>query len=203
MKLICGLGNPGKKYEQTKHNMGFQVIDQLGETYHIPVNKIKHRALEGNGIVAGEKLVLLKPQTFMNLSGESVKEAMQFYKLSVEDLIVIYDDISLPVGAVRIREKGSAGGHNGMKNIIAHLGSDQFVRIRVGVGAKPAGWDLADYVLSGFAANEQKEVQDGIGLAAKAVDLLVREGLPKAMNQVNTSVKAKKEPSVAPEGQTN
>ncbi len=204
MKLICGLGNPGKKYEQTKHNMGFQVIDRLEETYHIPVNKIKHRALEGNGIVAGEKLVLLKPQTFMNLSGESVKEAMQFYKLSVEDLIVIYDDISLPVGAVRIREKGSAGGHNGMKNIIAHLGSSQFVRIRVGVGAKPAEWDLADYVLSGFAANEQKEVQDGIALAARAVDLLVRQGLQQAMNQVNTSVKAKKEPSqTASEGQIN
>lgn len=194
MKLICGLGNPGRQYENTKHNMGFRVIDALGDSYHIPVNKIKHRALEGNGIVDGEKLILLKPQTYMNLSGESVKEAMQFYKIGIEDLIVVYDDISLPVGAVRVREKGSAGGHNGMKNIIAHLGSDQFVRVRVGVGAKPAGWDLADYVLSGFAPNEEKEVENGIALAAKAVDLLVKNGLQKAMNAVNTSVKAKKEP---------
>ena len=138
MKLIVGLGNPGKKYEGTKHNVGFEVIDKLAESYNISITKIKHKGLCG----------------FMNLSGESVKDAASFYKVSGDDIIVIYDDTSLDVGSTRIREKGSAGGHNGIKNIIAHLGTDVFLRIKVGIGAKPNGWDLADYVLSKFSKDD-------------------------------------------------
>ena len=185
MKLICGLGNPGKKYEQTKHNMGFQVIDQLGETYHIPVNKIKHRALEGNGIVAGEKLVLLKPQTFMNLSGESVKEAMQFYKLSMEDLIVIYDDISLEPGQIRVRKKGSAGGHNGVKSIISQLGTQVFKRVKVGIGEKPEGYDLADYVLGHFSFSDRILMEETFDRAARAAADLVTRPAEEVMNEYN------------------
>lgn len=142
MYIIAGLGNPGGKYEKTKHNMGFQVIDLLADKYHIEMNQKKHKAICGTGIIEGVKVLLLKPQTFMNLSGESIRDAVDFYKIDPEtEFIVIYDDISLPPGHLRIRKKGSAGGHNGIKNIIQHLGTQVFPRIRVGVGEKPEGWD--------------------------------------------------------------
>mgnify|MGYP005809109631 FL=1 len=193
MKLIVGLGNPGPSYANARHSAGFLVIDALAQHHQIAVNKIKHKGLEGNGHIGEEKVVLLKPQTYMNLSGGSVREAMDFYKLTPADLMVIYDDISLPVGAVRIREKGSDGGHNGMKDIIRHLGTEDFVRIRMGVGAKPAGWNLADYVLSAFPSQEREEVSHGIMVAGQAVEDILTIGLQKAMNRANLSVKAARE----------
>lgn len=190
MKLIVGLGNAGKNYVGTKHNVGFEVIDLVAKAIGANVNKIKHKAMVGDGFIGGEKVILLKPQTFMNLSGESVKEAATFYKISIEDIVIIYDDISLPVGSTRIREKGSAGGHNGMKNIIAHLGTDNFIRIRVGIGAKPNGWDLADYVLSRFEKGDEPLILSGYERAAKAVEIIVKDGIQAAMNQTNMSAKA-------------
>jgi peptidyl-tRNA hydrolase len=190
MKLIVGLGNPGKNYVGTKHNVGFEVIDLVAKAIGANVNKIKHKAMVGDGFIGGEKVILLKPQTFMNLSGESVKEAATFYKIPIEDIVIIYDDISLPVGSTRIREKGSAGGHNGMKNIIAHLGTDNFIRIRVGIGAKPNGWDLADYVLSRFEKGDEPLILSGYERAAKAVEIIVKDGIQAAMNQTNMSAKA-------------
>ena len=157
MFIIAGLGNPTKQYEGTRHNVGFEVIDRISEKYNIDVDAKKHRALIGKGIIQGQKVILAKPQTYMNLSGESVRSLLDYYKVDEEhELIVIYDDISLDVGQLRIRAKGSAGGHNGMKNIIAHLGSQVFPRIKVGVGEKPAKYDLADYVLGHFSKGEAK-----------------------------------------------
>ena len=148
MYIIAGLGNPGGKYDNTRHNIGFMVIDAAAEKYHIAVTEKKHKALIGKGIIGGEKVILVKPQTFMNLSGESIREVIDYYKIEEKtELIVISDDISLDVGTLRIRKKGSAGGHNGLKNIILHLGHDEFRRIKIGVGEKPAEYDLVDYVL--------------------------------------------------------
>ena len=186
MYIIAGLGNPGGKYEKTKHNMGFQVIDLLADKYHIEMNQKKHKAICGTGIIEGVKVLLLKPQTFMNLSGESIREAVDFYKIDPEtELIVIYDDISLAPGHLRIRKKGSAGGHNGIKNIIQHLGTQVFPRIRVGVGEKPEGWDLADYVLSGFSKEDEAPVRDARGRAVEAVAVMLTDGPEKAMNEFN------------------
>lgn len=186
MYIIAGLGNPGGKYEKIKHNMGFQVIDLLADKYHIEMNQKKHKAICGTGVMEGVKVLLLKPQTFMNLSGESIREAVDFYKIDPEtELIVIYDDISLAPGHLRIRKKGSAGGHNGIKNIIQHLGTQVFPRIRVGVGEKPEGWDLADYVLSGFSKEDEALVKDAWGRAVEAAAVMVTDGPEKAMNQFN------------------
>ena len=151
MFIIAGLGNPSAQYEGTRHNVGFDVIDRLSEKYNISVDSKKHRALIGKGIIDGQKVILVKPQTFMNLSGESIRSIIDYYKVDPEqELLVIYDDISLDVGQLRIREKGSAGGHNGIKNIIDQLGTQVFPRIKIGVGEKPKGYDLADYVLGHF-----------------------------------------------------
>ena len=147
MYLIAGLGNPTREYDKTRHNVGFSVIDVLADKYNIDVSDRKHKALCGRGVIEGEKVLLVKPQTFMNLSGESIREAVDYYKIDPEDIIVIYDDISLDPGQLRIRLKGSAGGHNGLKNIIKMLGHDTFIRVRMGVGEKPKNYDLADYVL--------------------------------------------------------
>ena len=190
MKLIVGLGNPGKKYEGTKHNVGFEVIDKAADKYNISVTKVKHKGLIGDGNISGEKVLLLKPQTYMNLSGESVKEVMTFYKIDAKDVIVIYDDTSLPVGATRIREKGSAGGHNGIKNIIAHLGTDSFPRIKVGIGEKPNGWELADYVLSRFSKDDEPLIESGKDRALTALEIMLKDGIAKAMNQTNSMPKA-------------
>ena len=151
MYIIIGLGNPTAQYEGTRHNVGFDVIDRLAEKYNIAVDTKKHRAYIGKGMIDGQKVILAKPQTYMNLSGESVRELAEYYKVDPEqEILVIYDDISLDVGQLRIRKKGSAGGHNGIKNIIAHLGTQVFPRIKVGVGEKPKNYDLADYVLGHF-----------------------------------------------------
>ena len=151
MYIIAGLGNPGKQYESTRHNVGFCVIDILADRMGVCVEEKKHKALCGRGILEGHKIVLLKPQTFMNLSGESIRGAADYYKVEKENIMIIYDDISLEPGQLRIRKKGSAGGHNGIKNIIAHLGTQEFPRIKVGIGDKPRQMDLADYVLSRFS----------------------------------------------------
>ncbi len=186
MYIIAGLGNPGGKYEKTKHNMGFQVIDLLADKYHIEMNQKKHKAICGTGVIEGVKVLLLKPQTFMNLSGESIREAVDFYKIDPEtELIVIYDDISLAPGHLRIRKKGSAGGHNGIKNIIQHLGTQVFPRIRVGVGEKPEGWDLADYVLSGFSKEDEVLVKESWDRAVEAAAVMLTDGPEKAMNDFN------------------
>ena len=186
MYIIAGLGNPGGKYEKTKHNMGFQVIDLLADKYHIEMNQKKHKAICGTGVIEGVKVLLLKPQTFMNLSGESIRDAVDFYKIDPEtELIVIYDDISLAPGHLRIRKKGSAGGHNGIKNIIQHLGTQVFPRIRVGVGEKPEGWDLADYVLSGFSKEDEVLVKESWERAVEATAVMLTDGPEKAMNDFN------------------
>ncbi len=186
MYVIVGLGNPGKEYVNTRHNVGFRVVDAIADKYNIAVTEKKHRALVGKGVVDGQKVILVKPQTYMNLSGESVREVIDYYKVDEkEELIVIFDDISLDVGKLRIRKKGSAGGHNGIKNIIAHLGHDTFQRIKMGVGDKPKGYDLADYVLGHFSAEDNLLMQEGISKAVEAVTVMMNEGPDKAMNLYN------------------
>ena len=185
MYIIAGLGNPTREYEKTRHNVGFEVIDVLADMLGTTVEEKKFKGLYGRGIIGGEKVLLLKPQTFMNLSGESVKAAADFYKVDHEHIIIIYDDISLDVGQLRIRKKGSAGGHNGIKNIIAHLGTQEFPRIKVGVGDKPKKMDLADYVLSRFSKEDRAAMEDAFKEAAKAVEVMITEGMDTAMNQFN------------------
>lgn len=188
MYIIAGLGNPGSKYEKTRHNVGFQVIDRLAAKYHIDINMKKHKALIGTGAIEGQKVLLVKPQTFMNLSGESIREILDFYKVDPEEeLMVIYDDISLNPGQLRIRKKGSAGGHNGIKSIIHHLGGQVFPRIKVGVGEKPEGWDLADYVLGHFSKEDEELMQKAFDRAAEAAVEILTEGPDKAMNDFNRS----------------
>lgn len=190
MYLIAGLGNPTKEYDKTRHNVGFSVIDVLADRYQIDISEKKHKALCGRGVIEGQKVLLLKPQTFMNLSGESIRAAADYYKIEPEEMIVIYDDISLDPGQLRIRLKGSAGGHNGIKNIIANLGTQDFPRIKVGVGAKPPRMDLADYVLSRFGAGEQKLMEEAFGEAAEAAVMMMTDGAERAMNHFNAKKKA-------------
>lgn len=186
MYLIAGLGNPTAKYENTRHNAGFDVIDVLAEKYNIKVTENKNKALCGTGVIGGEKVMLVKPQTFMNLSGESIGAILNFYKMDpATRLIVIYDDITLAPGKLRIRKKGSAGGHNGIKNIIALTGTQDFMRIRVGVGAKPEGWDLVDYVLGRFSKEDRKLVEEAMENAADAAAMMVRGEVDQAMNKYN------------------
>ena len=192
MYVIAGLGNPGSKYEKTRHNVGFQVIDRLASKYHIDMNTKKHKAICGTGVIEGVKVLLVKPQTFMNLSGESIREAVDFYKVDPEtEFLVIYDDISLAPGHLRIRKKGSAGGHNGIKNIILHLGTQVFPRVRVGVGEKPEGYDLADYVLGHFSKEEQEQMEEGYEHAVCAVKEIVTGNIEAAMNEYNRKKKEK------------
>ena len=193
MFLIAGLGNPGRQYEKTRHNMGFDVIDEIIDRCRIPQGGIAHKAMYGKGIIAGEKVMLAKPLTYMNLSGESIREFVNYYKIDPEtELIVIYDDIDLEPGQIRIRKKGSAGGHNGIKSIIGQLGTQNFYRIKVGVGAKPKGWDLADYVLGHFSSQERELVDEAVKKAADAVETILQNGIDAAMNQYNGSGKKKK-----------
>ena len=185
MYIIVGLGNPGKQYERTRHNSGFEVLDRLAERYDIPVTERKHRAFCGRGMIEGQKVMLVKPQTFMNLSGESVKSAVDFYQTGPDRLIVVYDDVSLNPGQLRIRRAGSAGGHNGIKNIIAQLGTQEFLRVKVGVGAKPERMDLADYVLSHFSKGEWEIMEEAFQEAAEAVRVMIADGADAAMNRFN------------------
>lgn len=186
MVIIVGLGNPGREYEHTRHNVGFCVVDALAEKYRISVTEKKHKALIGKGMIEGEKVILAKPQTYMNLSGESVRALLDYYKVEErEELIVIYDDISLDVGKLRVRKKGSAGGHNWIKSILAHVGHDEFARIKVGVGDKPKGYDLVDYVLGRFDAQERVKMEESIARAAEAVVSVLRDGADRTMNLYN------------------
>ena len=185
MYIIAGLGNPGKQYESTRHNVGFCVIDILADRMGVCVEEKKHKALGGRGILEGHKIVLLKPQTFMNLSGESIRGAADYYKVEKENIMIIYDDISLEPGQLRIRKKGSAGGHNGIKNIIAHLGTQEFPRIKVGIGDKPRQMDLADYVLSRFSKGEQELMDKAYRDAADAAAMVIGQGMDPAMNHYN------------------
>lgn len=192
MFIIAGLGNPTLQYEGTRHNAGFDVIDTLAGKYNISVDGRKNRALIGKGIIEGKKVILAKPQTYMNLSGESLGGLVDYYKVDEEsEFLVVYDDISLEVGQLRIRKKGSAGGHNGMKNIISHLGTEVFPRIKVGVGEKPKKYDLADYVLSRFSKEERAIMEEGCQKAVEAVEMILRGEMEEAMNKFNRKVKPK------------
>ena len=189
MFIIVGLGNPGREYENTRHNIGFSVIETLAEQEHIPVLEKKHRALIGKGYIGGRKVILAKPLTYMNLSGECVRELVDYYKIDEKDeLLIISDDISLPPGQLRLRKKGSAGGHNGLKNIIAHLGHEDFMRLKMGVGEKPEGWDLVDHVLGHFSREEKKEMEKAVTEAADAVRMVIHDGIETAMNHFNKKV---------------
>lgn len=186
MFVIVGLGNPGKKYDNTRHNVGFMAIDALAQKYGISISEKKHKALCGTGVIEGVKVLLVKPQTYMNLSGESVGEIMNFYKLDPEEeIMVIYDDISLAPGNIRIRRKGSAGGHNGIKSLISHLGTQGFMRIKVGVGEKPSGWDLADYVLGHFSEEDNVKLKEIMPDVISAAVFMAQGDVAKAMNNFN------------------
>ena len=184
--LIVGLGNPGEKYENTRHNVGFQVIDELAERQGKPVQRLKFKALTGLLTIGGEKALVMKPVTYMNLSGEAVRPAADFYKLPPERILVISDDVALAAGRLRIRAKGSAGGHNGLKSIIQHLGTDQFPRIRVGVGEKPhPDYDLADWVLGRPQGEDRKAIDGAVKRAADAVECILTQGLERGMGKFN------------------
>ncbi|GAA4722317.1 aminoacyl-tRNA hydrolase [Brevibacillus fulvus] len=186
MKIIVGLGNPGKKYEDTRHNVGFMTIDKISEQWGIPVQQAKFRALVGEGRIETEKVLLVKPQTYMNLSGESVAEILHFYKRTADDILVIFDDMDIPLGQVRLREKGSAGGHNGIKSIIQHVGTQEFRRIKIGIDHPLPGRSVSDYVLQSFAGSERPVIDDAVALAAKAVGMWMNESFPRVMNQIHT-----------------
>lgn len=186
MFIIAGLGNPDDRYQGTRHNVGFDVIDVIADKYNISVDTRKHRAFIGKGVIAGRKVILAKPQTYMNLSGESIRSLTDYYKVDPEtEVLVIYDDVSLDVGQLRIRKKGSAGGHNGIKSIIAHLGTSVFPRIKVGVGEKPKGYDLAEYVLGRFGKAEREMMEEGYREAAVAAEQIVCGEIEQAMNEFN------------------
>ena len=194
MYIIAGLGNPGKEYINTRHNVGFGALDSFASKYGIRVEEEKFKALIGKGVVEGQKVILVKPLTYMNLSGEAVRAVCDYYKIDPEEeLIVLYDDISLPVGQLRIRPKGSAGGHNGIKNIISHLGTEIFKRVKIGVGEKPARMDLADYVLGHFSPEEAELEREACGKAAEAVLMMMQGKTEEAMNLYNRKVSREEE----------
>ena len=193
MFIIAGLGNPGKRYENTRHNVGFDAIDELVDRYRIPGSGVSHKAMVGKGIMEGQKVLLAKPLTYMNLSGEAIRGLVDYYKIDPEtELLVIYDDISLEPGNIRIRKKGSTGGHNGIKSIIAQLGTQNFQRIRIGVGEKPKNWDLADYVLGTFGKEDRPLVEEAIGNAAEAAAMIIQGKIDEAMNRFNRTKEAPK-----------
>lgn len=183
MFLIVGLGNPGKEYAGTRHNIGFEAVDYIADKYNIELNRIKFKGIFGEGMINGKKVILLKPTTYMNLSGESIREVVNFYKISNEEIIVIYDDISLEVGRLRIREKGSHGGHNGIKSIIANLSSDVFPRVKIGVGG-PKG-DLVSHVLGKFSNSEIEILRESIMATSEAVTTILSKDTKEAMNKFN------------------
>lgn len=183
MILIVGLGNPGKEYENTRHNIGFEVIDYLSRKYNIDLNRTKFKGVYGEGFICNQKVMLLKPTTYMNLSGESIREVINFYKISNEDIIILYDDISLEIGKLRIREKGSAGGHNGIKSIISNLSTDIFARVKIGVG-QPKG-DLVAHVLGRFSKEEEEILVESIEASAKAIEIMIKQDVREAMNKMN------------------
>ncbi len=185
MYLIVGLGNPEKDYAGTRHNMGFDVINELAKEYNIKVEKSKFKGLYGAGTIEGEKVILLKPQTFMNLSGESLAEIINFYKISTKDIIIVYDDIDITTGSIRIRKSGSAGTHNGMKSVIAHLNTSDFYRVRVGIGSPNGKTDMIHYVIGTVSKEEREVLQEGILKAKEAIVEIIKNGIDKAMNKFN------------------
>lgn len=187
MYLIAGLGNPGRQYDMTRHNIGFEVIDYIAGNLGVKVNKLKFKALFGEAKIGTEKVYLVKPQTYMNLSGDSIKEFCSFYKIPPENVIIISDDIALSCGRIRIRQKGSAGGHNGLKSIIYQLNSDNFPRVRMGVGTpQHSDYDLADFVLGRFTKDEIPILEDAIIKASKAIEEIIKFGIDSAMNKYNS-----------------
>ena len=185
MIVIAGLGNPGSKYSGTRHNVGFDVIDRLAQENNIRVNRLRFKALNGEGLIGTEKVLLVKPSTYMNNSGESIREVMEFYKLEPDKLLVIVDDIDIEFASIRLKKKGSAGSHNGLKSIIYHIQKDNFPRLKIGIGKKPPYYDLADFVLSKFTSEERKLVDKAILKASEAAQEFVRSGIDKAMNEFN------------------
>ena len=186
MFIVAGLGNPGRKYDESRHNIGFSVIDELCSRLNVSMDFEKHKALCGNAVYEGTKLLLAKPLTFMNLSGESVGELVRYYKIDVPtQLLIISDDVDMDFGKLRIRKSGSAGGHNGIKNIIAHLGTQEFMRLKIGVGAKPPAWDLADWVLGRFSEEDTARLREIREEAAQAVLSVIKDGPDRAMNMFN------------------
>jgi peptidyl-tRNA hydrolase, PTH1 family len=185
LKLLVGLGNPGREYEQTRHNVGFMVIDELAKRWNLSYNQTKFNGLFSSHIVGTEKVILCKPLTYMNLSGECVRPLMDYFKMDIDDLLVIYDDLDLPVGKIRLRVKGSAGGHNGIKSLIHHLGTDQFKRIRIGIGRPQNGQKVTDYVLGRFISEEQPDIQHAIIRAADACEKFMTEPFLQVMNEFN------------------
>lgn len=183
--VIAGLGNPGGKYDNTRHNVGFDAIDLLSQKHGIKVSKLKHKALIGDGTIKNERVLLVKPQTYMNLSGESIRELVEWYKVPMGKLIIVYDDVDLPLGKVRVRPGGSSGTHNGMRSVIYQLQADDFPRIRIGIDRAPEGWDLADYVLSRFTPEERKIKAAAVSNAADAAAAIVSAGVNTAMNLYN------------------
>ena len=184
--LIVGLGNPGREYENTRHNVGFLVIDELADRTNTPVSRLKYRALTGTATIGGQKVLFMKPTTYMNLSGQSVSEASKFFKLPPEKILIIVDDVDLPVGKLRLRRKGSAGGHNGLKSLIACLGTDEFPRVKLGVGQKPhPDYDMADWVLGKFTSGDAPLIRDAVSAAADAVELILKTDMDKAMSRYN------------------
>lgn len=185
MKCIVGLGNPGKQYEQTRHNIGFMVIDELSSLFNIPLDQSKHKGLYGIGFYKGEKVLLLKPLTYMNLSGESIRAVIDYYQIPLENFVVIYDDLDLPVGKIRLRQKGSAGGHNGIKSTIAHLGTQEFNRIRIGINRPPKGMQVPDYVLGRFSKEDQVQVAEAVRNSANACEMWMDQPFLQVMNDYN------------------
>lgn len=186
MYLVVGLGNPGLQYEETRHNIGFKAIDILANQLGIDISKKKFKALIGEGKLNSEKIILLKPQTYMNLSGESIIEAIKWYKLPLSSLIIIYDDVDLPVGTIRIKSRGGPGTHNGMRSVVDYLDSEEFLRVRIGIGAPPfKEYDLVDYVLGKFQGNDKPEIEASLKNAAEAVKVIIQDGISTAMNKYN------------------
>jgi PTH1 family peptidyl-tRNA hydrolase len=185
MKLIVGLGNPGKQYEQTRHNIGFIVIDKIAEKLNMRLDQAKFKGLFGAGFVEGEKVLLLKPLTYMNLSGESIRAIMDFYQIDLDDILVIYDDLDLPAGKIRLRQKGSAGGHNGIKSTISHLGTQEFNRVRVGINRPTNGMAITDYVLGRFIQEEQDLIQEAVERSAEACIEWIKKPFLQVMNTYN------------------
>ncbi len=185
MHIVAGLGNPGAPYANTRHNVGFDAVDHLAAEYRIVMNKVKHKALVGEGVIQGERVLLVKPQTYMNLSGDALHEILHFYKVPPAQLVVIYDDIDLPVGKLRIRPAGSAGTHNGMRSILSRIGTEAFPRVRIGVGKPPAGWALADFVLSRFSAEERKRIDEVVERVTAAIPAVLTAGAEAAMAKYN------------------
>ena len=185
MFLIIGLGNPGTKYAGTRHNIGWDAVTAIADAMGIALKTKECKGITGTGVIEGVKVKLVQPQTFMNNSGECVRALMDFYKIPADDILIICDDVSLPTGKLRIRAKGSAGGHNGLKSIIAHAGTSDFARLRIGVGEKPEGWDLADHVLAHFPKEEEAEVREALKKAVGAVKCILSDSVEEAMNRYN------------------